>query len=79
LSQGCVTSDGKLSERALSLLKLLAEKEGLRDSEIAEALGRPFFQVRSSLRELTSANFLEKREELYYLTEKAKDYLNSLK
>jgi len=79
LSQGCVTPDGKLSERALSLLRLLAERGGLRDNEIAEALGRPLFQVRSSLRELTSANFLEKREEGYYLTEKAKDYLNSLK
>lgn len=79
MSQGCVTPDGKLSERALSLLRLLAERGGLRDHEIAEALGRPLFQVRSSLRELTNANFLEKREELYYLTEKAKNYLDSLK
>jgi len=79
LSQGCVTPDGKLTERALSLLRVLAERGGLRDHEIAEALGRPLFQVRSSLRELTGANFLEKREELYFLTEKGKDYLNSLK
>jgi len=77
MSQGCVNPDGRLSERATSLLKLLDERGGLRDYEIAQALGRPLFQVRSSLRELKGANFLEERDELYYLSEKGREYLSS--
>lgn len=78
MSQGCISPDGRLSERALELLKLLLERGGLPDTAIAEALGRPLFQVRSSLRELVNAGFLEKKEEIYFISDKGKNYLNNL-
>ncbi|MEJ7554549.1 MAG: hypothetical protein WKI50_01265 [Aquificaceae bacterium] len=67
---GCVSPDGKLSERALSFLRLVKEKGKIRPEEAAELTGRPLFQVRSSLRELTQAGFLQTDGQEYYLTEK---------
>lgn len=75
MSQGCVSPDGKPTERALELLKLLSEKGKLSDLEIAEKLKRPLFQVRSSLRELHKAGFIDKIEEFYVITEKGKNFL----
>jgi predicted transcriptional regulator len=75
MSQGCVSPDGKPTERAIELLKLLLEKGKLSDLEIAEMLKRPLFQVRSSLRELSKAGFVEKKEDFYFITEKGKDVL----
>ncbi len=71
MSQGCVSPDGKLSERALILLKLLKEKGPQTPEEIASLTGRALFQVRSSLRELTQAEFLSEKEGKYFLAEKA--------
>ncbi len=75
MSQGCISSDGKLSERALELIRLFLEKDKLTDLEISQKLKRPLFQVRSSLRELCLAGILEKVEEFYRITEKGKSYL----
>jgi hypothetical protein len=36
MSNGCVSPDGRLSERAIELLKLLKEKGRLKDTEVAE-------------------------------------------
>jgi len=76
MSTGCVSPDGRLSERAVMLLTLLKERGKLTDAEIAELTKRPLFQVRSSLRELTSAGFLKKEEDHYLLTEKAEEVLS---
>jgi DNA-binding IclR family transcriptional regulator len=76
MSNGCVSPDGKLSERASELLKLLKEKGRLKDTDIAEYTQRPLFQVRSSLRELTNAGFLKVEGEHYFLTEKAEEALS---
>lgn len=70
MSMGCVSPDGRLSERALSFLKLVKEKGGITPEEAAQLTGRPLFQVRSSLRELTQAGFLEVKGEVYSITEK---------
>ncbi len=75
MSQGCISPDGKPTERALELLKLLLEKKKLSDLEIAEILKRPLFQVRSSLRELEKMGFIEKIEGFYGITEKGRRLL----
>lgn len=75
MSQGCISPDGKPTERALELLRLLLDKGKLSDLEIAEKLKRPLFQVRSSLRELEKAGFIEKIEEFYAITKKGKELL----
>ena len=73
MSNGCVTPEGRLSDRALMLLKLLKERGKLMDTDIAELTQRPLFQVRSSLRELTNAGFLKQDGSYYLLTEKAEE------
>ncbi|MGB9762012.1 MAG: hypothetical protein ACP5QC_01325 [Caldimicrobium sp.] len=75
MKQGCVSPDGKPSERAMKLLQLIHEKKGLTPEEVASLTGRPLFQVRSSLRELYEAGFLEEKEGKYFLTEKAQEFL----
>ncbi|WPM32991.1 hypothetical protein IAE16_04750 [Hydrogenobacter sp. T-2] len=70
MSMGCVSPDGKLSERALSFLRLVKERGKIRPEEAVELTGRPLFQVRSSLRELTQAGFLQVEGQEYALTEK---------
>lgn len=77
MSTGCVSPDGRLSEKALGLLKLLEEKGALTPAEIAQITKRPLFQVRSSLRELTEAGFITTSEgEKYSLTEKGRAALS---
>ncbi|QER41357.1 hypothetical protein F1847_00855 [Thermodesulfobacterium sp. TA1] len=75
MSTGCVSPDGKLSERALGLLKILEEKGKLNASEMAELIKRPLFQVRSSLRELVEAGFVALEGDEYSLTEKGRSAL----
>jgi len=75
MSAGCVSPDGKLSERAIELLKLLDEKGKISASEVAGLTKRPLFQVRSSLRELTEAGFIACEGEEYRLTEKGRSAL----
>ncbi|MEJ5339191.1 MAG: hypothetical protein WHS43_06005 [Aquificaceae bacterium] len=70
MSMGCVSPDGKLSERALSFLKLVKDKGKVSPQEAAQITGRPLFQVRSSLRELTQAGFLQVEADAYTLTSK---------
>ena len=67
---GCVSPDGKLSERALSFLRLVKEMGSVEPQEVARITGRPLFQVRSSLRELTQKGFLQEEGSRFKLTEK---------
>lgn len=70
MSMGCVSTDGKISERGLSFLRIVKEKGRVKPQEVVQLTGRPLFQIRSSLRELTQAGFLEVENEEYMLTEK---------
>uniref|UniRef100_A0A832GMI2 ArnR1-like winged helix-turn-helix domain-containing protein n=1 Tax=Caldimicrobium thiodismutans TaxID=1653476 RepID=A0A832GMI2_9BACT len=70
MGTGCVSLEGKLSERALSFLKLVKERGKVNPEEVVRLTGRPLFQVRSSLRELTQAGFLQVEGQEYSLTEK---------
>jgi DNA-binding IclR family transcriptional regulator len=63
----CVSPDGKPTSSGLATLK--AVKGGASSPrEIGDATGQPLFRVRSGLRELVSAGFLELSEDKYLLT-----------
>jgi len=52
----------------MALLKSL-QNEALSVEEIAKTTGQPLFRVRSGLRELKNAGFVEVRDEKYLLSE----------
>jgi len=52
----CITAEGVLTESARQLLELLETPRTV--DEIASTLGRPLFQVRASLREMTDAGLV---------------------
>ncbi len=66
-SMPCVSSDGKPTPSGIAVLKSL--KEGnLSPEEISGKTGQPLFRVRSGLRELQNAGFVETREDKYRLS-----------
>ena len=67
----CVNPDGTISDSAKALLK--AASESLSPGEIAEQLGQPLFKVRSSIREMVGAGFLEERDGKFSATAAGKD------
>ncbi len=52
----CITAEGALTDSARELLDLLGTPQTI--DEIAATLGRPLFQVRSSLREMVDAGLV---------------------
>ena len=64
----CVSSDGKLTSSGMVLLKSL-RNEALSVEEIAKTTHQPLFRVRSGLRELKNAGFVEVRDEKYLLSD----------
>lgn len=76
MSTGCVRPDGKPSERAIEILKVIAERGQITAEEISQLTSRPLFQIRSSLRELSDAGFLRKEGEEYYtITDKGREFI----
>jgi predicted transcriptional regulator len=70
----CVSPDGKPTSSGMALLKSL--KDGsLSAEEIANRTGQPLFRVRSGLRELKNAAFIEGREEKYILSDSGKQII----
>ncbi len=67
----CVSPDGKPTSSGMALLKSL-KKETLSPEEIANRTGQPLFRVRSGLRELKTAGFVEEETNKYHLTENGK-------
>jgi predicted transcriptional regulator len=68
----CVSPDGKPTPSGLKLLKSL--KDGaLSPEEAANKTGLPLFRVRSGLRELENAGFVEETSGKYGLSEKGKN------
>jgi len=67
----CVSPDGKPTSSGMALLQSL--KEGsLSPKDIADKTGQPLFRVRSGLRELKNAGFVEEAEDKYGLSNKGK-------
>ncbi|MBN2336418.1 hypothetical protein JXL21_12740 [Candidatus Bathyarchaeota archaeon] len=70
----CVSPDGKPTGTGVETLR--AVKNGASTpAEIAAATGQPLFKVRSGLRELVGAGFLEASGEKHSLTATAKNVL----
>ncbi len=66
----CISPDGKPTGTGIETLK--AVKGGADTPEkVAEATGNPMFKVRSGLRDLVNAGFLEFKGGKYSLTETA--------
>ena len=64
----CVSPDGKPTKTGIATLNSI--KNGASSPrEIADATGQPLFRVRSGLRELVNAGFVELSEEKYRLTD----------
>jgi len=58
----CVSPDGKPTSSGMALLQSL--KDGALSAEaVAKKTGQPLFRVRSGLRELKNAGFIEERDE----------------
>jgi len=70
ITMPCVSPDGKPTSSGIALLKSL--KNGASSpNEIASNTGQPLFRVRSGLRELKNAGFVEEEEEgKYWLSKK---------
>jgi len=74
IAMPCVSPDGKPTSSGLATLK--AVKGGASSPrEIGDATGQPLFRVRSGLRELVSAGFLELSEYKYILTSDGENVL----
>ncbi len=66
-SMPCVTADGKPTPSGMITLQSL--KDGsLSPEEIAGKTGQPLFRIRSGLRELKNAGFVEEAEGRFQLT-----------
>jgi predicted transcriptional regulator len=63
----CVSPDGKPTSSGMALLKSL-KNETLSPEDIANKTGQPLFRVRSGLRELKNAGFVEEAEDKYRLS-----------
>jgi len=63
----CVSPDGKPTSSGMALLKSL-KNETLSPEDIANKTGQPLFRVRSGLRELKNAGFVEEAEDRYRLS-----------
>lgn len=71
IAMPCVSPDGKPTSSGMALLKSL--KDGaLSPKDIASNTGQPLFRVRSGLRELKNAGFVEEAEGKYRLSENGK-------
>jgi DNA-binding IclR family transcriptional regulator len=64
----CVSSDGKPTSSAKKLLESLKDKR-LSPEDLATLVDQPLFRVRSSLRELVDAGWIQESEGRYRLTE----------
>jgi predicted transcriptional regulator len=70
----CISADGKPTATGMATLKSL--KDGpLTPEEVQSKTGQPLFKVRSGLRELKSAGFVEEAAEKYALSTKGTDVI----
>jgi predicted transcriptional regulator len=69
----CISLDGELTDSGRKILS--AAQEASLPEELAHASSMPLFKVRSSLRELTDAGFMEESEGKYEITSLGKEKL----
>jgi predicted transcriptional regulator len=67
----CVAPDGKPTTTGITTLKALKDAT-LTPEEVAAKTGQPLFRVRSGLRELKNAGFVEEQTGKYALSETGK-------
>jgi len=67
----CVSADGKPTLSGLAVIKSL-KNGALSPEEIASQTGQPLFRVRSGLRELKNAGFVETMDDKYVLSDTGK-------
>jgi len=67
----CVSPDGKPTATGMNTLKSLQDGS-LSAEEVSGKTGQPLFRVRSGLRELKNAGFVEETGEKYALTQSGK-------
>jgi predicted transcriptional regulator len=63
----CISPDGKPTSSGMATLKAL-KNGALSPEEVAGKTGQPLFRVRSGLRELKNAGFVEESEDKYTLS-----------
>jgi DNA-binding IclR family transcriptional regulator len=69
-----VSPDGKPTKTGLATLNSI-KAGALSPREIADATGQPLFRVRSGLRELVNAGFVELSEDKHKLTDEGEKIL----
>ena len=67
ITMPCVSPDGKPTSSGMALLRSL-KNGALSPKEIASKTGQPLFRVRSGLRELKNAGFVDEAEDKYGLS-----------
>ncbi len=70
----CVNEKGQLTESAKKLFRAIGN-QSLTPAEISKSAGIPLFKVRSSLREMTEAEYIAEESGQYRLTSKAIELL----
>jgi len=70
----CVSPDGKPTKSGLSTLSAI-KNGAVTAKTISDETGQALFKVRSGLRELVNAGFLEIADNNYLLTEQGKNIL----
>jgi len=73
-----VSPDGKPTSSGMALLKSL-KNETLSPEDIAGKTGQPLFRVRSGLRELKNAGFVEEAEDKYSLSKTGETAISNLR
>ena len=71
----CVSPDGKPTKSGIATLSAL-QSGASTPKAVAEITGQPLFKVRSGLRELVNAGFIEQSEDKYQLTSKGKNLVS---
>lgn len=67
----CISPDGKPTSTGINTLNALKDG-GLTPEQVSAKTGQPLFRVRSGLRELKGAGFVQEESEKYALTQKGK-------
>ena len=72
----CVSPDGKPTQSGLATLNVV-KGGAVTPRDVADATGQPMFRVRSGLRDLVNAGFLDLSEDKYSLTSEGEHVLSN--
>jgi predicted transcriptional regulator len=71
----CINPDGKPIESGTRILRALKSGFGTPD-DIAKEAGLALFRIRSGLRELSEASFVQKNDDIYQITDKGTELIS---